>query len=104
MGLFIISYFALLLVSVSEAILIRFWTDFGRILTGFAQTQILDFRFFSHHFSMQILECNLEDKNGKKTPTRGLGYVFRRSVRPWGEGKRMGGMSSCRPKLHEFLA
>ena len=45
-----------------------FWNiDFGRVLEGFWEPQILDFRIFFVNFSMQILECKLEgQKNEKK--------------------------------------
>ena len=64
-------------------------------MEGFWEAKILDFRIFFVIFSMQILECKLEgqkiEKKGSKTIYDPLLGSLQRSVRPWGEGKRMGG-------------
>ena len=69
--------------------------DFGRVLGGFWEAEILDFRTFFVIFSMQNFECNLEgqkiEKNGSKTIFDLILGSLLRSVRAWGEGFRMGG-------------
>ena len=69
--------------------------DFGRVLGGFWEAKILDFRIFFAIFSMQIFECKLE---GQKIEKKGFKIIWiwflrpiPRSVRAWGEGFRMGG-------------
>ena len=45
-----------------------FWDfDFGRVLGGFWEAKILDFRTFFAVFSMQNFECNLEGQKIEKT-------------------------------------
>ena len=72
----------------------RFWKDFGKVLEGFWEAKILDFRIFFVIFSMQILECKLE---GQKIEKKGfkifLPAIFAVSaalggrIIGWGEGK-----------------
>ena len=68
----------------------RFWKDFGRVLEGFWEAKILDFRIFFTIFSTQILECKLEgQKIEKKVAKNVFGPNFGaalRYVRSWGEG------------------
>ena len=44
----------------------RFWKGFGRVLGGFWEAKILDFRTFFAVFSMQNFECNLEGQKKRK--------------------------------------
>ena len=69
--------------------------DFGKVLGGFWEAQILDFRIFfdvfSKHFSNNFLEGQ---KIEKKSPTRQQDTHFgsaRRNAHPPGERKREGG-------------
>ena len=69
--------------------------DFGRVLEGFGEAQILDFRIFfdvfSKHFSNNFLEGQ---KIAKKGPTKPQAHFFGtalRNARPPGERKREGG-------------
>ena len=68
----------------------RFWKDFGRVLEGFWEAQILDFRIFFVIFSMQILECKLEgqkiEKNGQQDRAGDFFKGLQRYERTWGEG------------------
>ena len=61
----------------------------------FWEAKIDDFRTFFDVFSKKNLECKLGrqkiEKNGSETLSTALLGSLRRSVRPWGEGKRMGG-------------
>ena len=45
----------------------RFWEDFGRVLGGFGEAKILDFRIFFDVFSKQNLEGILEGTKIEKT-------------------------------------
>ena len=69
--------------------------DFGRVLEGFREAKILDFRLFFDVFSHKNLECNLEgqkfEKNCQQEASGNFLKNFLRSVRAWGEGFRMGG-------------
>ena len=73
--------------------------DFERILGGFGEgfgrPKSLMFAVFFVIFSMQNLECNLEgpkiEKNANKSDHPLIIPSVWRSVRAWGEGKRMGG-------------
>ena len=69
--------------------------DFEKVLEGFWEAKILDFRTFFYVFSYQNLECNLEgqkfEKNCQQEAKVQVRYIVRRYVRAWGEGFRMGG-------------
>ena len=76
------------------SILEAFWMGFGRVL-GSQKPRFS--HFFRHCFDAK---CGMQlgrAKNRKKSAQDDFIPQFRRSVRPWGEGKRMGGMPSCRP-------
>ena len=71
----------------------RFWRHFGRVLGGFWEPEILDFRTFFDVFSKQILKRVSEgqkiDQNGPKDADDAhLGSGLRWSPSSWGEKKR----------------
>ena len=73
------------------SILRGFWEGLGRVLGGQNPRFLLFFRnFFDAKFGMQFGRTKNRKKGSKKQFSL-IFLVMQRSVRPWGEGKRMGG-------------